>query len=350
VKIRSVYPASISPDCIPRHPNDFSSNESPAQEIDYASLINKALPEEIRILGWCEVTPGFSARFSASYRMYRYFFVKRNLDIDLMKQAASDLLGSHDFRNFCKLDVENVTNFVREIYSVEIRPALNAVELTADTSDSRDDSSTVYVMEIKGIAFLWHMVRCIMAILFLVGEGRENPEIVKKLLDITATPAKPQYTIAADLPLVLHDCGFENLSIQWQPRALWSLSLHFQQLMNRHLIAVAQAKNALDALKDKSVRTADVPLFFDQLIAYHKLDKAWKINISATSVMVSESAAATDDKESTMIMWKEALDWIGASGLQLSDDLSAYKPLLEVSVLYRHSRNHSLYLQCMYLS
>jgi tRNA pseudouridine(38-40) synthase len=33
---------------------------------------------------------------------------------------------------------------------------------------------------IRGVAFLWHMVRCIMAVLFLVGEKKELPEIVTR--------------------------------------------------------------------------------------------------------------------------------------------------------------------------
>ena len=38
----------------------------------------------------------------------------------------------------------------------------------------------VYILEIRGVAFLWHMVRCIMAVLLLVGEGAEDPGIVSR--------------------------------------------------------------------------------------------------------------------------------------------------------------------------
>lgn len=39
-----------------------------------------------------------------------------------MNEAAQHLIGEHDFRNFCKMDVENgVTNFVRSIRRVDLK-------------------------------------------------------------------------------------------------------------------------------------------------------------------------------------------------------------------------------------
>lgn len=45
-----------------------------------------------------------------------------------------------------------------------------------------------------------------MAILFLVGEGKEEPTIVSQLLDLSAFNARPNYLMAPDAPLVLHEC------------------------------------------------------------------------------------------------------------------------------------------------
>ena len=56
---------------------------SPAQEIDYPVVINSGLPEDIRVLGWCDLPDTFSARFSARHRTYRYFFPRRDLDIEV---------------------------------------------------------------------------------------------------------------------------------------------------------------------------------------------------------------------------------------------------------------------------
>lgn len=46
-----------------------------------------------------------------------------------------------------------------------------------------------------------------MAVLFLVGKGLEEPSVVAKLLDLEATRRKPVYPMAAEEPLVLYTCG-----------------------------------------------------------------------------------------------------------------------------------------------
>jgi len=59
----------------------------------------------------------------------------------------------------------------------------------------------------KGTAFLWHQVRCIAAVLFLVGLGREDISVVDRLLDPAHTPRKPQFEMAPDEPLLLWGSG-----------------------------------------------------------------------------------------------------------------------------------------------
>ena len=85
----------------------------PPLEIDYPIVINSGLPDDIRVLGWCDLPASFSARFSAKHRTYRYFFPKRDLDVGLMREAAAHYIGRHDFRNICKIDIMNVKSFER---------------------------------------------------------------------------------------------------------------------------------------------------------------------------------------------------------------------------------------------
>ena len=40
-----------------------------------------------------------------------------------MKKAINYFLGVHDFRNFCKIDVLNTTNYERTIFKIEIETA-----------------------------------------------------------------------------------------------------------------------------------------------------------------------------------------------------------------------------------
>lgn len=43
-------------------------------------------------------------------------------------------------------------------------------------------------MELVGKAYLWHQVRCIMAILLLVGQESEHPDVIAELFDVKRNP------------------------------------------------------------------------------------------------------------------------------------------------------------------
>ena len=84
-------------------------------ERDFAQILNNVLPHNIRVLGWSPVTDDFSARFSTKSRTYRYFFVRRDLDLDAMSRGLEYMVGTHDFRNLCKMNCEEVDNFERVV-------------------------------------------------------------------------------------------------------------------------------------------------------------------------------------------------------------------------------------------
>jgi len=214
-------------------------------EIPYCAMLNKVLPSDIRILAWCPDLPkDFSARFSCEERQYRYFFtnpayapvpgpIKKTisgtpiregwLDIDAMKDAAKRLEGGHDFRNFCKIDPsKQISNHSRTVYHASIeeidhrdslvgyvgRPGLRMNDQdTVDLSGNHNTSCPkLYSFNVNGSAFLWHQVRCMIAVLFAVGQGYESPSVVSELLDVEKTPTKPKYEMASDAPLVLWQC------------------------------------------------------------------------------------------------------------------------------------------------
>jgi tRNA pseudouridine38/39 synthase len=62
------------------------------RELDYVSLLNAALPPDVRAVAWAPVSEHFSARFSCEHRTYRYFFVRRQLDLAAMATAAKHLV------------------------------------------------------------------------------------------------------------------------------------------------------------------------------------------------------------------------------------------------------------------
>nr|GMD55931.1 tRNA pseudouridine(38/39) synthase isoform X1 [Ipomoea batatas] len=169
-------------------------------EIDYVRVLNKVLPVDIRVLGWSPVPIDFSARFSCLSRVYKYFFWRGNLDVMAMETASQKFVGEHDFRNFCKMDAANVHNYRRHILSFEMFPCNESFE-----------SDQLWVMKIRGSAFLWHQIRCMVAVLFLIGQGFESPNVIDLLLDIQRMPRKPQYIMAPEIPLVLQCCEFEGV-------------------------------------------------------------------------------------------------------------------------------------------
>ncbi len=214
-----------------------------ADEIPYPSLLNRLLPPDIRVLAWCPAPPvDFSARFSCRERRYRYFFTQpafppiphhfepgtqsKNgqstakdgwLDIGAMRKAAKLFEGLHDFRNFCKVDPsKQIANFERRIFYADIEEVddstkgLNFVNgpnfLPAGSTASGNPK--VYTFTLHGSAFLWHQVRCMVSVLFLVGQGLEKPSIISELLDVEKNPRRPTYEMASDTPLVLWDCVF----------------------------------------------------------------------------------------------------------------------------------------------
>jgi tRNA pseudouridine38/39 synthase len=45
---------------------------------------------------------------------------------------------------------------------------------------------------IKGTAFLWHQVRLMMSVLFMIGKGEETPEIIDQLFDVDRLVSRPK--------------------------------------------------------------------------------------------------------------------------------------------------------------
>ena len=129
--------------------------------------INANLPADIVILQLNQASPTFHPRFDARRRSYAYhiynavvrspvrrfhsWHVRRSLDVDKMNQAASYLLGQHDFGTFGQPPVGE--NRVRELFRAEWK---------------RDKDLLVFHIEAN--AFLYRMVRSLVGSMKLVGD------------------------------------------------------------------------------------------------------------------------------------------------------------------------------------
>lgn len=139
-------------------------------------------PGDIRILS-AEVMPeDFHARYSCKGKTYRYIIDKsgdifrRNiafqypeadsLNIDFMREAASYIIGTHDFKCFETAGGTPRETTVRTVSALEI---------------SEDDESVI--IEVTGDGFLYNMVRIIVGSLVEVGICKRTPESVRDAID-----------------------------------------------------------------------------------------------------------------------------------------------------------------------
>jgi tRNA pseudouridine38-40 synthase len=147
-----------------------------------AEALNKALPDDVSVVAAEEAATDFHARHSARSRSYRYRIYRRRapspfearrawwyarpLDRAALDEAASLLLGEHDFRAFTPTGTQHEV-FVRKVLDV-----------------GWNDRGDILELEITADSFLRHMVRT------LVGTMLERPtERIAQLLDGGATRA-----------------------------------------------------------------------------------------------------------------------------------------------------------------
>lgn len=202
--------------------SSFPALSDESQEIDYLYLLNRVLPLSIRVSAWCPVPVTFSARFSCLSRSYRYVFFQDGMDVSAMNTAAAALKGNHSFHNFCKVDLSGQTHARRTILDAEVRVAddeytqLIAAEEVKHSGASPQPAFSPLSLHpdrwcdffVRGNAFLYHQVRCLVAILFMVGRGHESPAIVSSLLSDSDFPRKPVYDLASENSLILREAGY----------------------------------------------------------------------------------------------------------------------------------------------
>ena len=142
-------------------------------------------PDDISLRALYRAPVGFSARFDAQARTYRYriaagearpvlawdhaWWYRGALDVAAMHEAAQVLVGEHDFKSFCKAA------------SAEGRPTCRCLE-RVEVARVEEAGEELVAIDVTGNAFLHNMVRTIAGTLVEVGRGHRDPAWVGQVL------------------------------------------------------------------------------------------------------------------------------------------------------------------------
>ncbi|MDI3211490.1 tRNA pseudouridine synthase A [Arthrobacter sp. AL12] len=152
---------------------------------------------------------GFDARFSALWRRYSYriadgpllwdplgrtatLWHQEPLDVGLLNEGASQLLGLQDFRSYCKPRQGATT--IRELQRFEFARGTDGV----------------LVATVQADAFCHNMVRSLVGSALFVGAGLEAPGWLHERLITRQRDAKS--VLAAPHPLVLEEVAYPSAS------------------------------------------------------------------------------------------------------------------------------------------
>lgn len=150
-------------------------------ERGYYNALNTMLPKDVRVLSVHKAADDFHARFSSKAKHYDYVYtlekdnpfiwryktpLKKQPDLQKLRQAASYLVGEHDFTAFSNAQIHPDKPRVKTIYRIDI-------------VQQGDEIRFSYY----GNGFLRYQVRMMTAAVMNAGLGKYPPEYVKEMLD-----------------------------------------------------------------------------------------------------------------------------------------------------------------------
>ena len=156
-----------------------TASRMPADKICYA--LNQRLPRDIVVQSSCQVADDWHPRYATGRKTYEYRILNRKmpdptrrldtyhyyyaLDADRMNEAASYLVGEHDFTSFSSVKAQ-VKSRVRTIYEARV-----------------ERQGDIITISVTGSGFLYNMVRIIAGTLIKVGAGEIEPEAMQAILE-----------------------------------------------------------------------------------------------------------------------------------------------------------------------
>jgi len=165
--------------------------------------LDSVLPEDVSIVAASIVSEHFHARRDAADRTYRYAIVTRDggspvtrrhawtvrgpLDIAAMREAAAQLVGTHDFAAFGAAPKEGAST-VRTVFACDVEQCT----IRAAGSDTVIETLAITV---RADAFLRGMMRAFAGALVRTGQGRADVAWLRGLVH-SAAPERAHLTLA----------------------------------------------------------------------------------------------------------------------------------------------------------
>lgn len=164
------------------HALNFYFSFDTSKTIDINKLkksLNSLLTEEIHIKNIIQVDDNFHARFSVINKEYIYIIetgnynpIERNytlqynktINIDLLKEASTYLIGTHDFKSFTSDDEKE--SYIRTINYIKI-----------------ERKDTKIIIKINANGFLKYMVRNIIGLFLEINEGKKQIKDISKIIE-----------------------------------------------------------------------------------------------------------------------------------------------------------------------
>lgn len=129
---------------------------------------------------------------------------------------------------------------------------------------------------VTGSGFLWHQIRCIVALLILIGQGKEDVSLIQSLLDIERYPSTPNYQIASgknnslivlfefvllELPLCLFDCQFDGIDWIYEQTTLRMTIAHLQRQWTSFEVRATMIRSMIQQLENQITDPTHLPIF-----------------------------------------------------------------------------------------
>ncbi|MBC6370146.1 tRNA pseudouridine(38-40) synthase TruA [Lactobacillus sp. ESL0261] len=186
---------------------DYPGKQIPPERMICA--LNSMMPLDIIFKNCAVVDEKFHVRYSAKGKWYRYcvsldrfvdpfkrFYTGHYpypVDIEKMKKAAADLLGTHDFTSFAASGGQ-IKNKVRTMYYVNIQ---------------KDQRNNEIIFDFICSGFLYNMVRILVAMLLEIGRGKRPVNDIPRVIS-----AKDREQVRETAPasgLFLYHVFYENI-------------------------------------------------------------------------------------------------------------------------------------------